>query len=55
MEVNEAFSFEKKAKLDAENPKVEEWETLMWKYQQALPCIKKGEKWILMDQIFKLN
>ncbi len=55
LEANDSFTFENKAKLDTENPKVQEWETLMWKYQQALPCVKKGEKWILMDQIFQLN
>lgn len=54
MEVNESFSFEKKTKADLANPKVQEWETLMWKFQQALPGAKPGEKWILMDQIFKL-
>ena len=40
--------------MDAENPKVQEWETLMWKYQQALPIAKKGEKWLLMDKIYQL-
>ncbi|WP_025143613.1 L-rhamnose mutarotase [Pedobacter jeongneungensis] len=54
MEVNESFSFDKKAKADLANPKVQEWETLMWKFQQAMPGAKPGEKWILMDQIFKL-
>lgn len=54
MEVNESFSFEEKNKADLANPKVQEWETLMWKFQQALPRAKPGEKWILMDQIFKL-
>ncbi|TCD28265.1 L-rhamnose mutarotase [Pedobacter psychrodurus] len=54
MEVNESFSFEEKAKADLANPKVQEWESLMWKFQQALPGAKPGEKWILMDQIFKL-
>jgi L-rhamnose mutarotase len=54
MEVNDTFSFEDKSKKDALNPKVQEWETLMWKYQKALPTSKKGEKWVLMDQIFKL-
>ena len=48
------FSFEKKAKADAANAKVQEWETLMWKFQQALPWAKPGEKWILMDKIFEL-
>jgi L-rhamnose mutarotase len=54
MEVDENFSFEAKDAADLANPKVQEWETLMWKFQQALPGAKPGEKWILMDQIFKL-
>lgn len=54
MEVNDTFSFEKKAAMDAENAKVQEWETLMWNYQQALPGAKPGEKWIMMDKIFQL-
>ncbi|GGB88962.1 L-rhamnose mutarotase [Dyadobacter sediminis] len=55
MEAEDDFSFEKKAQMDASNPKVQEWEQLMWKYQQALPSAKPGEKWILMKQIFALN
>jgi L-rhamnose mutarotase len=54
MEVDESFSFEAKDAADLANPKVQEWENLMWKFQQALPGAKPGEKWILMDQIFKL-
>ncbi len=54
MEVADNFSFADKAKADNENPKVQEWETLMWQYQQALPFAQPGEKWVLMDQIFKL-
>ncbi|KJD31161.1 L-fucose mutarotase [Tamlana nanhaiensis] len=54
MEVNDSFSFEKKNAMDAQNPKVQEWETLMWQYQQALPVAKPGEKWVLMDKIFEL-
>lgn len=49
------FSFDKKAKMDAENPKVQEWEALMWKFQQALPQAKEGEKWLLMEKIFELK
>jgi L-rhamnose mutarotase len=55
IEANENFSFEKKAAMDATNPKVEQWEKLMWKFQQALPWGKTGEKWILMDRIFSLT
>lgn len=54
METDETFSFEAKSAADAANPKVQEWETLMWKYQQALPLAKPGEKWLLMDRIFAL-
>ena len=43
METNDDFSFEKKAKADAGNEKVQEWEKLMWKYQQALPGAKPGK------------
>lgn len=55
MEVNESFSFEAKALSDQENPKVQEWEKLMWKFQQPLPGAKPGEKWIRMERIFKLE
>jgi L-rhamnose mutarotase len=54
MEVNETFSFDKKGAADAGNEKVQEWEELMWKYQQAVPGAKAGEKWVLMDKIFEL-
>ena len=55
MEAEDGFSFEKKAVSDANNPKVQEWETLMWKYQQALPTAQPGEKWMLMEQVFRLE
>ncbi len=55
MEVNEHFSFEAKARADLQNPKVQEWEKLMWKFQQALPEAKPGEKWLGMERIFKLE
>lgn len=54
METDASFTAEKKAAMDAANPKVQEWEALMWKYQQALPTAKPGEKWLLMDKIFQL-
>ena len=54
MEVSAGFSFEEKAQQDAANPKVQEWETLLWQYQQALPGVNPGEKWQLMRKIFTL-
>jgi len=55
IEANDDFSFEKKAVMDKSNPKVQEWEELMWKFQQALPWAKTGEKWIVMEKIFSLE
>ena len=55
LEVDESFTFERKAAMDAANPKVQEWEALMWKFQQALPGSKPGEKWLLMDSIYQLK
>ena len=54
MEVNERFSFDSKTEMDRANPKVREWEELMWKFQKPLPQAKPGEKWLLMERIFKL-
>lgn len=54
MEVTDEFNFAKKGVADAANPKVQEWEQLMWKYQQAIPGSKPGEKWVLVDKIFSL-
>ena len=55
MEVNDRFSFEAKRAADRKNPKVQEWEQLMWKFQQPLPEANPGEKWLLMERIFKLE
>ena len=54
METTDDFSFERKASRDAANGKVQDWEQLMWKFQQPLPWAKEGEKWVLMDKIFQL-
>jgi L-rhamnose mutarotase len=53
METEDHFNFDEKGARDAANPKVQEWETLMWNYQQALPGSASGVKWVLMDKIFQ--
>ena len=55
MEVSDDFSFEKKAEADAANKKVQEWEALMWNYQQPLAEATRGEKWMMMNKIFDLK
>jgi len=54
LETTDDFSFETKGNADKQNAKVQEWEILMWKYQQALPNTAPGEKWKLMEKIFSM-
>jgi L-rhamnose mutarotase len=55
MDVSDSFSFPEKNAADAANPIVQDWESLMWNFQQALPWAGPGEKWVIMDQIFDLQ
>ena len=55
LETSDDFTFEKKAAMDADNAHIQEWEQLMWGYQQPLPHAKPGEKWVLMEQIFQFE
>ncbi len=48
------FSFEAKAEKIRSDPRMRAWEELMWKYQQALPGTKSGEKWVMMEKIFEV-
>lgn len=54
LRTTDEFSFEAKAALDRANSKMQEWEKLMWKYQQPTPQAKLGEKWVLMEKIFAI-
>lgn len=55
MEVDEDFSFERKAALDAANPRVGEWEQLMARFQKPLSNARLGEKWVLMECVHRFN
>jgi L-rhamnose mutarotase len=55
MEVDASFDPVQKAKSDANNPRVQAWEQLMWQFQQGLPWAAAGEKWVPMDLIFRLE
>jgi len=54
IDVSEGFSFAAKQAADLSNPKVVEWEELMWTFQQQQPWATNDEKWLLMDKIFTL-
>jgi L-rhamnose mutarotase len=43
LEAGDGFSFEQKAGMDAANPKVQEWETLMWRYHRHYRRPGRGE------------
>jgi L-rhamnose mutarotase len=34
---------------------VQEWEELMWHYQEPVAGAEKGEKWVMMNKIFDLK
>jgi L-rhamnose mutarotase len=55
LEVAAGFDPAAKAASDAADPRVQAWETLMWKYQKALPWARPGEKWLPMQRIFSLS
>jgi L-rhamnose mutarotase len=55
LDTDEHFSFDRKKKIDTEDPVVQKWERLMGTYQQPLPWAGEGEKWVLMKRIYKLN
>lgn len=55
LEAGPSFSLESKTKAERENPRMQEWERLMAKYQQPLPQAQPGQKWVLMERIFRLE
>lgn len=55
LDTTDGFSFEAKSASDALHEPTQRWEQLMWKYQQALPGAKEGEKWQLMSLIYNLQ
>lgn len=55
MHTNTQFDFTAKSVADADNPLVQEWESLMDKFQQRLPFAAPGEKWVRTKSIFSLQ
>lgn len=54
METPADFDFDRQMSLLGTLPRQQEWEELMWKYQQPLPQAAPGEKWLLMEKVFHL-
>ncbi|GGA57703.1 hypothetical protein GCM10011507_06320 [Edaphobacter acidisoli] len=54
MDVSDSFSLEAKAAADAVNQKVQEWETIMHRFQKQLPQSKADQWWVPMERVFTL-
>lgn len=52
LEVEDNFSFERKAELDLKNPAVQAWEKTMWNFQDSIPGAPENVKWVLTEKIF---
>ncbi len=55
IDTTDDFTFERKAGMDNANSKVQEWENIMWNFQQPFSWAKAGEKWLVMQKIFQLS
>ncbi len=54
MDTEDDFTMERKAAMDAANPKVQEWEQLMSRFQNVDTDGSDFKKWRLMQKIFQL-
>jgi L-rhamnose mutarotase len=42
------------AAAEHDNPRIREWEALMWQFQRPTPWTMAGAKWTPMTSIFRL-
>jgi len=56
METDDAcYDPEAMALAARDDPKIREWEALMWQFQAPTPWTQQGEKWTEMAQVFCLD
>jgi L-rhamnose mutarotase len=55
METKANFDHEKAMAQLAKLPKQAEWETLVSKYQETNPNASAGEKWRIIERVFKMD
>ncbi len=53
-ETEDDVDFDAAMKTMSALPRQREWEAFVAKFQQPLPDAKPGEKWMLMERVFKL-
>jgi len=49
------FDAAKMARAEHDNPRIREWEELMWRFQAPTPWTPAGTKWTPMQEIFALR
>jgi L-rhamnose mutarotase len=54
LRTTDEFSFDAKLAADLANPRMQEWERLMLKYQEPAPNAQPGKQWVLMQKIFEV-
>ncbi len=55
LDTEDDFTLEKKAAMDAANPKVLEWEALMGRFQQVDEQANPTTRWVEMTRVFQLT
>jgi L-rhamnose mutarotase len=55
MDTDDGFTLERKAAMDAANPKVIEWETLMGRFQQVDESGDPTKRWQVLEKVFQLD
>jgi len=55
MDTDDDFTFERKAQMDAANPRVQQWESLMARFQDVSATDDAAAKWKPMQKIFQLQ
>jgi L-rhamnose mutarotase len=53
-EVGDGVDFDAAMKKMGTLPRQKEWEIFVARFQQSLPDAKPGEKWLMMERVFKL-
>ncbi|MEE7548277.1 L-rhamnose mutarotase, partial [Xanthomonas sp. Kuri4-1] len=55
MQVADDYDPAAKAAADAADPRIQAWESLMWRFQKPLPGAAPGEKWRAATRLFALG
>ncbi len=55
METDERFDAARMAQAEADDPRLADWEALMWRFQAPTPWTPPGRKWVEATRMFDLG